>query len=134
MSKTDLFNPHDSTDEQTAASPASGSGGIECGAKNPLKKTPKIKKHRGDAASKVASVQAQNLSLQLVPPEVPVENDAHLSVRLVAKRFGVSVATIWRWVQNRTDFPKPRRLTRGTTRWLLSEIVRFERRQGEVSR
>lgn len=52
--------------------------------------------------------------------------DTFLSDHEVAKRYGVSRAAIWRWVKNNPDFAKPIKLTPGSTRWKLSDLVRFE--------
>lgn len=54
---------------------------------------------------------------------------AYLSVVEVAKRYSVSPATIWRYLKDRSNpFPPPYRLSKGTTRWKLSEL--FEIREG----
>ena len=50
-----------------------------------------------------------------------------LSVKQVAERYGLSVATIWRWSKERDDFPRPRKLGSGSTRWKLDDLVAFER-------
>lgn len=47
--------------------------------------------------------------------------DVHL-----ARRFGVSRATVWRWSRN-TGFPSPVRLGPGCTRWRSTEIESWER-------
>ncbi|QDZ02300.1 AlpA family phage regulatory protein [Nitratireductor mangrovi] len=52
--------------------------------------------------------------------------ESFLSDRDVAKRYRVSRPTIWRWCQNNPAFPRPRQMSPGTTRWLLSELERFE--------
>lgn len=44
----------------------------------------------------------------------------------VAKRYGVSRASVWRWVKNDPKAPKPIKLSPGTTRWKLSELIQFE--------
>ncbi len=44
----------------------------------------------------------------------------------VAKRYGISRASVWRWVKNNSKAPKPIKLSPGTTRWKLSELVEFE--------
>ena len=49
-----------------------------------------------------------------------------LSDHQVAGRYDVSRATVWRWVKNPL-FPKPLKLSKGTSRWRLSDLVRFER-------
>ncbi len=49
-----------------------------------------------------------------------------LSIRSVARRYEVSPATIWRWV-SRGQFPKPRKLAAGTTRWAIADLEAFER-------
>ena len=50
----------------------------------------------------------------------------YLFVEQVAKRFGVSKDSIWRWTRN-GGFPKPLKLGGSTTRWRLSDIEEWER-------
>lgn len=53
-------------------------------------------------------------------------SDKHLS-----ERYDVSRATIWRWVRE-GKFPSPVRITKGCTRWKLSDVEAWEADQ-EVS-
>ncbi|MCP4316591.1 MAG: AlpA family phage regulatory protein [Hyphomicrobiales bacterium] len=62
------------------------------------------------------------------PPRPPPE--VYLSVHDLCERYHVSKATIWRWVKDRPGFPKPIKLSPGTTRWRLSELVEFEENLG----
>jgi predicted DNA-binding transcriptional regulator AlpA len=57
---------------------------------------------------------------------VPLTNERYLSDVEVAKRFSVSRPTIWRWCKTNPSFPQPRKVTEGTTRWLLSELLAFD--------
>ena len=52
-----------------------------------------------------------------------------ISVDAVAQRFGVSRATIWRWAQKR-NFPQPKKLSPGCSRWKLSDVEAWEEKQG----
>ena len=52
-------------------------------------------------------------------------NTFYLSVDQVAKRFGVSKDSIWRWKRN-GDFPAPVKLGGTTTRWRLANIEEWE--------
>ena len=49
----------------------------------------------------------------------------------LAKHFGVSRATIWRWAENGT-FPKPYQLSPQTTRWRLSDVRTWEAERDQV--
>ncbi|MFN7185442.1 MAG: helix-turn-helix transcriptional regulator [Alphaproteobacteria bacterium] len=50
-----------------------------------------------------------------------------LSVKHVAQKYNVSVATIWRWANDpATGFPKPVSLSPGCTRWRLSMLKDWE--------
>ncbi len=49
----------------------------------------------------------------------------------VAKQFGVSRATIWRWVQNGA-FPKPVKLSPGCSRWKIEDVQKWAESRGEV--
>jgi predicted DNA-binding transcriptional regulator AlpA len=55
--------------------------------------------------------------------------ETYCTVQDVADRYKVFRSTVWRWVKKAPDFPKPIRLTPGTTRWRLSDLVRFEQAQ-----
>lgn len=44
----------------------------------------------------------------------------------LAIRYGVSRQTIWRLAKLDPKFPKPIRLSPGSTRWLLSELEAWE--------
>ncbi|MGB7243928.1 MAG: hypothetical protein WBC93_17820 [Sulfitobacter sp.] len=52
--------------------------------------------------------------------------EQYLSDRQVALRFDVSKATIWRWHDKNPNFPRRIRLSPGTSRWKLSDLVKFE--------
>lgn len=51
--------------------------------------------------------------------------DVFLDVHAVANRYGVSVATIWAWLDRR-QIPQPIRFTAGCSRWRLATLERFE--------
>lgn len=55
-----------------------------------------------------------------------------LSVKDLSDRYGVSVATIWRWTAERSDFPKPIKLGIGCTRWRIEDLEAFEAIAREV--
>lgn len=57
--------------------------------------------------------------------EVPI----FLSVKDVAARYSVSVATIWRWTRNKS-FPNPIRLGENVTRWRANDLMIWEQRRG----
>lgn len=59
--------------------------------------------------------------------------DNFLSDKVVAGRYGVSRATIWRWAQSgRFQFPQPVKLSPGCTRWRSSDIEQWEAKCGEA--
>lgn len=43
----------------------------------------------------------------------------------LASRFGVSRATIWRWVSHE-NFPQPIRFSPNCTRWRLADVENWE--------
>lgn len=51
----------------------------------------------------------------------------YASDKQLAERFGVTFVTIWRWVREYSDFPKPVKLSPGCTRWKISEIEAWEK-------
>ena len=50
----------------------------------------------------------------------------YISDSQVAKRYGVSRQTIWRWVKSNESFPKPVQFSPACTRWNLSQIEAWE--------
>jgi predicted DNA-binding transcriptional regulator AlpA len=42
--------------------------------------------------------------------------------------FGVHISTIWRWVAERDDFPKPRKVGPRTTVFVTAELIAFRDR------
>lgn len=55
--------------------------------------------------------------------------DKFLSDAQVATRYGVHRSTLWRWLKNDTDFPKPVALSPGCTRWRLIELEAWENKR-----
>jgi prophage regulatory protein len=53
------------------------------------------------------------------------QQNLYLTAEQVADRFGVSTDTIYRW-KRQDKFPKAVRLSPGTTRWRLSDIIAHE--------
>lgn len=51
----------------------------------------------------------------------------YLNVAQVAERYGVSTDTVWRWSRN-GDMPKPVKLSPGSTRWRLGDLIDHESR------
>jgi prophage regulatory protein len=49
----------------------------------------------------------------------------YLSDKHLAERYEVARATIWRWVRE-SSFPSPVKISKGCTRWKLSEIEAWE--------
>jgi prophage regulatory protein len=66
---------------------------------------------------------ALNLPAIGAPAERPIR---FLTVKQVAARYGVGVATIWRWVKEGRGFPKRVHLAPGTTRWRETDLIAFE--------
>lgn len=61
-----------------------------------------------------------------------MQQSIYIPDTLVANQFGVSRATIWRWVQN-GNFPKPVKLSPGCSRWKIEDVEKWaESRGGEV--
>lgn len=51
----------------------------------------------------------------------------------VAKRYGVSRPTVWRWVST-GKLPQPIRFSRGCTRWRIDQLEAFEARMMEETK
>lgn len=52
----------------------------------------------------------------------------YLSDKTIAERYGVSRATVWRWVREGL-FPSPLKIGRQCTRWKLSDLEAWESEQ-----
>lgn len=52
-------------------------------------------------------------------------NQVFLSVGMVAKRYAVSVNSIWRW-KREGDFPRPKKIGQRSTRWRLADLEAWE--------
>ena len=61
-------------------------------------------------------------------PAKPQTASRFLSIDEVAQRYGVSHATVWRWAEKDGDFPKPIKLSAGTSRWSEEQLFEFENR------
>ena len=67
------------------------------------------------AARKIATAKA------FVVPPAPASIVPFIGVRDVAKRYSVSVPTIWRWL-SLGKFPSPYRIGAGSTRWAVTDL------------
>jgi predicted DNA-binding transcriptional regulator AlpA len=56
----------------------------------------------------------------------PHAEERYLSVQDVARRYAISVQTVWRHTKQNPAFPKPIKILNGTTRWRMSDILSFE--------
>jgi len=52
----------------------------------------------------------------------------YLQDKQVADRYGVVRGTIWRWAKVNSKFPRPYSLSKGCKRWLLSELLAYEKK------
>lgn len=57
----------------------------------------------------------------------------YLSDTQLANRFGVHRTTVRRWVHSDPSFPKPVKLSPGSTRWKLEDIEQWEASRAEAS-
>lgn len=67
-------------------------------------------------------------------PSKPQADERYLSVQDVARRYAISVQTVWRHTKHNPAFPKPIKILNGSTRWRMSDILAFEVSRQEVSR
>lgn len=74
-------------------------------------------------------MQTQNANTGKKPVSPIVSFATHASDSQLAARFGVSRATIWRWV-SLGKFPSPIKLSPGCTRWRLADVEAWEAAQG----
>lgn len=86
------------------------------GADTALRQAPQ--KKRGADKTKVSCTKCQ---------------EVFMSVHDVAARYNVLPSTIWRWLKTVPEFPTPLKLTPGTTRWRLGDLVSFETKRDRSS-
>ncbi|RUW72455.1 MULTISPECIES: AlpA family phage regulatory protein [unclassified Mesorhizobium] len=53
-------------------------------------------------------------------------NSKYLTDVQAGERFAVDRTTIWRWTRTNPAFPKPVKVSAGSTRWRLADIEAFE--------
>lgn len=71
---------------------------------------------------------------EAIQPAKPQAEERYLSVQDVARRYAISIQTVWRHTKHNQDFPKPIKILNGSTRWRMSDILAFEVSRQEVSR
>lgn len=52
--------------------------------------------------------------------------ETYYSIYQLSVRYGIHRSTLWRWVKTDPTFPQPVKLSRGCTRWKLSEIEAWD--------
>ncbi|CAD7046848.1 hypothetical protein RHAB21_03731 [Pseudorhizobium halotolerans] len=67
-------------------------------------------------------------------PANPYAEERYLSVQDVARRYAISIQTVWRHTKHNPAFPKPIKILNGSTRWRLSDIIAFEVARREAGR
>ena len=82
--------------------------------------------HPVEAGATKAKAVKKKSSANQTKPTCTKCYDAFLSVHQVAACYHVWPSTIWRWLKKAPDFPDPLKLTPGTTRWRLSDLVSYE--------
>lgn len=80
-----------------------------------------------------SSKSKQGVTVQ-TPSLCPHCIEQYLSDHQVAIRFDISKATVWRWHDNNPNFPRRIKLSPGTSRWKLSELIQFEAEMQAESR
>jgi predicted DNA-binding transcriptional regulator AlpA len=91
----------------------------------PVRSSPSAEKVQDPPQRVVSDIQIVSTFSKGQTTAAP-NGEAYLSVKEVAKRYGVSVPTIWRRAADAGPFPTPHKLFEGTTRWSLSDLTAFE--------
>ena len=99
-------------------------------------KTDEVKDLRREARDLTEVVAEQTLELRLLKKAcsaVGATTNEVLASRFftideVAQRYGISHASVWRWVKNDDYFPAPIKLSPGTSRWSEEQLAEFEYR------
>jgi predicted DNA-binding transcriptional regulator AlpA len=86
------------------------------------------------AKRRVSESIAHRRKDEAVPVAKSLAEERYLSVQDVARRYAISVQTVWRHTKHNPDFPKPIKILNGSTRWRISEIMAFEISRQEIGR
>ncbi|MFD1341486.1 helix-turn-helix transcriptional regulator [Litorisediminicola beolgyonensis] len=87
------------------------------------------------SAESEADTSGPNLGKDTAPAPAPAPEaspECYLRDKDVARRYGVCRQTVWRWAE-RGILPQPVRLSRGATRWRLSELKAAEQSASRCS-
>jgi predicted DNA-binding transcriptional regulator AlpA len=71
---------------------------------------------------------------EAVPVAKSLAEERYLSAQDLARRYTISVQTVWRDTKHNPDIPKPIKILNGSTRWRISEIMAFEISRQEIDR
>lgn len=70
----------------------------------------------------IAEEQALKEQMQDIDEGVGYSSD-----KVLARRYGLHRKTIWNWAKDPSNpFPRPKKISLNTTRWLNEEILAFE--------
>lgn len=115
--QTDLFSPALSPAPDVSASVPKSEGVLtQVRAPSPLPHDPKPTKTSSEKPTRALKPGVKGGG----------EDERFLSVRDVASRYAVSVATIWRHTNENPSFPKPVKILNGSTRWRISDLCAYE--------
>jgi len=62
-----------------------------------------------------------------------MQSEIYLTDNQVAKRYGITRGSVWRWAKENPLFPKPVKFSPGCVRWEAAELIAYEHKQKEVS-
>lgn len=79
------------------------------------------------SANRVASTSVEPKRKDpLVLSAKPLAEERYLSVQDVARRYAISIQTVWRHTKHNPEFPKPIKILAGSTRWKISDILAYD--------
>lgn len=61
------------------------------------------------------------------------ENSRSYRPKQAAELLGIGTATLWRWIKERHDFPKPKRLSARCTVLDGAELIAWRNAQGKAA-
>jgi predicted DNA-binding transcriptional regulator AlpA len=71
------------------------------------------------------SATRKAIAKKMAEPEIPADVRRNLCVQMVAGRYDMSVATVWRKTKSRL-FPKPIKFSNGLTRWSIADLDAYD--------
>lgn len=76
---------------------------------------------------------SRKTTIRLRTAAMQTQSTKSLRPAQAAEFLGISHATLWRWLKERPDFPRPRKIGARTTIWIAAELEQWRDAQAHQS-